>query len=183
MKAPRWLFITAGLAVALASGCVLSVEGNLPEIEVVQRGLSIPGVPREARASEPTAGVASFFQPNDHLGLEPETYASVHVKEVVLSAKSGVDDLSFIHSLRIGMNGLQGFVAGTAPVEVAHYQRSATAGPPVGPTITMRNSQPVPVIEAWRDSMAVLTLQAQGDLPETAWTVDIIVRLSAVLKY
>jgi hypothetical protein len=168
------------LLAALTSGCVLSAEGELPEIEVTQHDISIPGVPREARTDDPTVTLPSFFQPNHHLGLSPDQYRSVKVKSVTLSLKSG-GDLSFVRTLDISMNGLQNFLAGVAPVQVGRYQRAQ--GATVGAGIVMNNGDGVEISDAWRDSMTVLTVTASGDLPEDDWTFDITVRASAVLGY
>jgi hypothetical protein len=165
---------------ALFGGCVLSAEGELPEIEVTQHDVSIPGVPREVRTGDPTVTLPSFFQPNDHLGLSPDQYKSVKVKSVTLSLKSG-GDLSFVRTLNISVNGLQNFLAGVAPVEVASYQRGTAAV--VGAGITMSNGNAIEISDAWRDSMTVMTVTASGDLPEQDWTFDLTVRASAVLKY
>jgi hypothetical protein len=164
----------------LAGGCVMSAEGELPEIEVTRHDISIPGVPREARTVDPTVTLPSFFQPNDHLGLSPDQYKSVKVTSVTLVLKSS-GDLSFVRTLDISVNGLQNFLAGVAPVQVARYQR--TSGAAVGSGITMNNGPAVEVSDAWRDSMTVLTVTASGDLPEDHWTCDLVVRASAVLRY
>jgi hypothetical protein len=168
------------LALALTGGCVFSAEGELPEIEVTQHNIAIPGVPREARVDDPTVTLPSFFQPNDHLGLSPDRYRSVKVKSVTVTLRSG-GDLSFVRTLNISVNGLQNFLAGVAPVEVARYQRPA--GAPVGGGIVMTNGTAVEVSDAWRDSMTVMTVTASGDLPEQGWTFDLTVRASAVLSY
>jgi hypothetical protein len=172
-----------GLALAiLASGCAMSVEGELPEIEVTQHDLRIPGVPRELRTGEVSVTLPSFFQPNDHLGLPIDSYKSVKVKDVVLLLKKdGGGDLSFVRTLGITINGLQGYLAGVAPAEVGRYQRSSSGT--VGATISARKDAPVEVVDAWRDSQTVMTIEASGDLPEDAWTVDVVVRLSALLQY
>jgi len=170
------------LSVALLlGGCALSVEGELPEIEVTQEALSVPGVPRELRTGEVSVAVPSFFQPNDRLGLPIDSYKSVKVKGLVVSLKKGGGgDLSFVHTMRVTLSGLQGYLAGVAPTEVARYERPA--GGSAGTTIDASQGS-VEVVEAWRDPVTVMTLEATGDLPEEAWTVDVVVRLSAVLTY
>ena len=171
------------LALALgAVGCTLSAEGELPEVEVTQHDLTIPGVPREARTGDAVVALPSFFQPNDHLGLSPDQYRSVKVKSVVLSLKrGGGGDLSFVRRFDLTINGLQGFLAGVAPAQVAHYDRPAAGA--AGASITARSGGAVEVVDAWRDSLTVMTVDAAGDLPEDPWTVDVTVRVSAVVKY
>jgi hypothetical protein len=149
---------------------------------VTQHDLTVPGVPRELRTGDVSVALPAFIQPKDHLGLPVESYKSVKVKDVVVQLKKGGGgDLSFVHTMRVSINGLQGFLAGLAPAQVAHYERAATPAP--GTTISGREPQPVEVVEAWRDSLTVMTVEASGDLPDQSWTIDVVVRLSAVLEY
>jgi hypothetical protein len=157
------------------------VQGELPEIEVTQHDLSLPGAPRELRTGEVTVSVPSFFQPNERIGLPIESYRSVKVKGLtVVLKKGGGGDLSFLRTLRVTLSGLQGYLAGVAPTEVGEYQRPADRT--AGATLEAGKGS-VEVVEAWRDPITVMTVEATGDLPEEAWTVDVVVRLSAVLSY
>jgi len=168
------------LAIALAAGgCAMSVSGELPEVEVTQHDLSLPGVPHELRTGDVSVSLPSFFQPNDRLGLPIDKYESVKVTGVTLILKKGGGgDLSFLRSLRVSLGGLQGFLSGAVPAEVARYERPASGT--AGSTIEAGKG-PVEVVEAWRDPITVMTVEAVGDLPEEAWTVDVVVRLSALL--
>ncbi|HXU83558.1 MAG TPA: hypothetical protein VN914_19330 [Polyangia bacterium] len=172
----------AALLIALAaSGCAMSVSGELPEIEVTQHDLALPGAPRELRTGDVTVSLPSFFQPNERIGLPIDSYQSVKVTGMtVVLKKGGGGDLSFLRALRVTLGGLQGFVAGAAPIEVAKYERpaSGTAGSSIE-----AGKGAVEVVEAWRDPVTVMTVEATGDLPEEAWTVDVVVRLSALLRY
>lgn len=171
------------LALALAgTGCAMSVEGDLPEIEVVQHGLVLPGVPRELGNGDVSIVLPSFFQASEQLGLPPESYRSVKVKDVTLRLTGGGGGaFTFLSRLRVTVNGLQSYLIGVPPAEVAHYER--LRGQPVGATIDARKAEPVEVVDAWRESVAVMTLEAAGDLPDDIWTVDVVVHLSATLAY
>jgi hypothetical protein len=170
------------LAIALAAGgCAMSVSGELPEVEVTQHDLSVPGLPRELRTGDVSVSVPTFFQPNDRIGLPVDSYDSVKVTGVTLILKKGGGgDLTFLRSLRVSLGSLQDFVAGAAPTEVARYDRPSTG--PVGTTIEAGKG-PVEVVDAWKAPTTVMTLEASGDLPEDAWTVDVVVRMSALLRY
>ena len=168
------------LSLAL-SGCAMSVSGELPEIEVTQHDLTLPGAPRELRTGDVSVSLPSFFQPNERIGLPIDSYQSVKVTGMnVVLKRGGGGDLSFVHSLRVTLGGLQGYVAGAAPIEVARYERPASGG--AGTTIDAGKG-PVEVVDAWRDPVTVMTVEATGDLPEESWTVDLVVRLSARLSY
>jgi hypothetical protein len=165
----------------LLGGCAMSLEGELPEIEVVQHDLRLPGAPRELRTGEVSVSIPSFFQPNERIGLPIDSYRSVKVKGLsVVLTKGGGGDLSFVRNLRATVVGLQGYLAGATPIEVATYERPMGGG---GGTTLDAGKGEVEVVEAWRDPTTVLTVEVTGDVPEEAWTVDVVVRLSAVLKY
>jgi hypothetical protein len=170
------------LVLALAAGgCIVSASGELPEVEVTQHDLSLPGVPRELRTGDVTVTIPAFFQPNDRIGLPVDKYDSVQVTGVTLVLKKGGGgDLSFLRSLRVSLAGLQSIASGAVPAEVASYDRPKTGA--VGTTIEAGKG-PVEVVEAWRDPVTVMTVEATGDLPEEPWTVDVVVRLSALLRY
>jgi hypothetical protein len=166
------------LALALAAGC--SVSGEIPDIEVVQHDIVIPAVPAEGRVGEPTVSLPNFIEPHDHLALDRNSYSSVKVREVQITAKSGVNDLSFIRELRVSMNGVQGYFAGTTPVEIGHYTRGAER---VGATLLLKPDPPAEVVVPWRDPLSVVLIEVKGTLPDEKWTIDVTVRLSAQLKY
>jgi hypothetical protein len=175
----RFGLLVASLAL---SGCAMSVSGELPEIEVTQHDLTLPGAPRELRTGEVTVSLPSFFQPNERIGLPIDSYQSVKVTGMnVVLKRGGGGDLSFVHSLRVTLGGLQGYVAGAAPIEVAHYERPQSGA--AGGTTIDAGKGPVEVVDAWRDPVTVMTVEATGDLPEESWTVDLVVRLSARLTY
>lgn len=170
------------LAAAASSGCLFSAEGELPEVEVTQQDILFPGVPREVRLGEASIALPIFLNPGERLGLPPESYKSVKVKDVslVLKAPPG-GDLSFVRTFRVTLNSLQGYLAGVTPTEVATYQRPATGA--TSGRLSARGPSPVEVSQAWRDALTVMTVEAAGDLPEENWTLDVTVRLSAVLTY
>lgn len=166
-------------ALLLAAGCAFSLEGELPEIEIAHPDVRIPGVPGDLPDGE---AVSLPFVPQIHarLGLPPEAYSEVRVHEVRVVLKTGANDLSFLRSLRVTMSGLEG-LAGGAAVEIARYERAP--GAEVGPALSLQNRPPADVTEPWRSSTQVVVLEATGALPETAWTADFTIRLSARLRY
>jgi hypothetical protein len=179
----RGTALIAVLAGLLAGGCALSVEGELPDLEVVQPGISIPGAGREIPGDgDPVIALPVFVQPQERLGIPVESYRSVKVKEVEVALRSGAaGDLSFVRRLRVSLNGTQGFLAGSAATEVASYERPASGA--AGAVIKAGKSTPVEVGDAWRDPPTVILVEVAGDLPEQAWTLDVTVRASAILAY
>jgi hypothetical protein len=163
------------LCAVLAGGCALSVEGELPDVEVARHGVIIPGVPVEAPLGDASVYVSVTVNPKDDLDVDPSSYHSVKVREVVFSATS---DLSFVRALDLTMRGSR---AADAPVAVLHYEHPA--GQSVGNTLTLPVDPPVEVVTAWRDSPATIGLEVKGVLPPADWSLDVAVHLSATVGY
>jgi hypothetical protein len=171
--------VMAWIALAVA-GCGMSVDGELPDIEVVQPGIAFPGVPADGR-DEITVTLPVAEQVHDRLGLAPDAYAQVLAHELRITLRSGVDDLGFVRSLRISMTGVDELTGGGPSVEVARYDRGDPR--PVGAELVLPRVPPADVTAAWRSDLVVITLQVVGTLPAEAWSVDVGGRFSAKLKY
>jgi hypothetical protein len=169
------------LLVASCSGCLMSVTGELTDVEVTEHDVIVPGISRELRTGDVSLSLPSFLAPSEQLGLPADSYRSVKIKDVTMVIKSGGTDLAFLRRVRLGVVGLQQYLTGSPAAEVGSYDRPPSGA--VGDRIELGKRLPVEVVDAWRDSLTVLTFDATGDLPEDDWTVDVIVRLSAVLSY
>jgi hypothetical protein len=174
------LFVATAIG-GLAGGCALSVEGELPAIEITRRDIRIPAVPLEGRRiSEGMVAVPVFVEPHERLVLPREAYESVKVREVVLTARSGVNDLSFVRTFRMTINSLEGHSAGTPPIEMARYERTQAY---TGPILSIPASPPVEIVTPWRAATVVINLEVAGTLPEEAWVLDVTARMSATVNY
>jgi hypothetical protein len=178
-RSPRLL---AGLALILASGCVLSAEGELPDVEVTQHDVAIPAAPKVAAATAENVPVTvSFSQSPSRAGLSRKAFSQVRVLGVEVSAKSGVPDLSFVTSLRLWATSPEAQAAGEAPVEIGSFERSEQGA--AGPQLVIDNADPPDITDLWQSSELVFTLTARGRMPEVAWTADVGLRFEATLSY
>jgi len=169
------------MALALAaSGCALSAEGELPDVEVTRHGVAIPGVPLELRVADAVVSVPVTFDPGDYVSLDPTAYRSVAVGRLTFTANITGADLSFVRTLRMTITGAKAAAAGRAPLEVLRYQRPASTAV-IGPVLDLPVSPRVEILPAWTDPPCVITLEVQGDLPEDSWTADVAVHLSATV--
>jgi hypothetical protein len=173
------LFVAGGGA--LGSGCVLSAEGELPDVEVTTRDVAIPAAPLEAlEAGRDVAIAVSFRQKPERAGLSKSNFAQVRVLSVQVTAKSGVSDLAFLRSLRVVATSPEATNMGLAPVEIARYERNGAAG---GTTLSIPSDPPADITQLWRSSEIVFTLQAVGQMPTVAWTADVGLHVGATLTY
>lgn len=163
------------LGVALgASGCLLSAEAEFPEVDVIRQDVKFEAAPGIAGDQSQTVSfdlVHARLDPPS--GLRPE----LHATEVVVTARSGVTDLSFVRTARLTMNVDSG---NAVPVEIVSYQHSG--GSPTGADIHAPCNQ-VDISDKWRSEKAVFTLEVAGQMPQRAWSVDVTVRFSGRVEY
>lgn len=172
--------LLAAAALTSAPGCALSVEGELPAIEVTRRDIRIPAAPAEGRRlPDATVAVPVFVEPHDRLVLPREAYESVKIREVVLTARSGVSDLSFVRVLRMTINSLEGHSAGAAPVEMVTYERTQAY---TGPVLAIPATPPAEVVTPWRAPTVVINIEVTGTLPEEPWVLDVTARMAATIS-
>jgi hypothetical protein len=177
MHTPRPSFVVGFVAFATftGAGCALSVEADVPDVEVAQRDVVFQGVP-------PVGGDAamtkSYSQKHGKIDLPAGLDSQVRTLSVTLTAKSGVTDLSFIHALRVTMAADGG---GAAPIELGSYE--ASPGAAVGPELRLTTLNPVNVLDAWKTESATFTIEVAGALPTTDWTADVTAHFSGVAKY
>lgn len=178
---PRSFRPAALLLIALASGnCIISAEGELPDVEVTERDVAIPAAPLEADGSDVAISV-TFKQKPARAGLPRNAFSDVRVLGVGVTAKSGVSDLSFLKALRVTATSAEATAAGFAPVEIARFERSSTTGG--GPTLMIPADPPADVTALWKSNEVVFTLGAIGQMPTTAWTADVGMRFGATVTY
>ena len=176
----RRLLVAISTAACLASGCVISAEGELPDVEVTEHDVAIPAAPANPRGGDVAVAV-SFSQKPARAGLNRRSFAEVRVLAVEVAAKSGVPDLSFISSLRLTATSAEAQAAGKPPVELGRYLRTESGA--AGPRLIMQNSAPPDVTELWRSAELTFTLEAAGRMPNVTWTADIGLRFEATLTY
>src|SRR6185503_11583242 len=167
-------FAAVGFA-AVASGCTISVEAEIPEVTVTQRNLMFQGVPNLGIGD--VSMEKSYSQDHGKIEMPEGLDSEIKTLAVTLRATSGVSDLSFLKLLRVTMSNAK--IA--EPVELGSYEAIPGAAP--SNEINLTSLNPVDVFEAWNADSATFTLQLAGALPSTGWTGDVIVKFSARAKY
>jgi hypothetical protein len=169
------------LLITLGSGnCIISAEGELPDVEVTERDVAIPAAPLEADGSDVAISV-TFKQKPARAGLSKDAFSDVRVLSVGVTAKSGVNDLAFLKALRVTATSAEATAAGFAPVEIARFERSGSAG--AGPVLLIPSDPPADVTALWKSTEVLFTLAAIGQMPTTAWTADVGMRFGATVSY
>lgn len=175
--------LVAALPAALSlGGCLLSAEADLPEVEVSNHDLSIPAAPLDTEGSD-VAVTVTFKQKPARAGIAKSAFSNVHTLGFTIDAKSGVTDLSFLHSLRITATSAEAMAAGQAPIEIAHYDRLEGDQTPIGTELKADSHPPEDVTPLWQSSEVIFDIVAVGQMPTVAWTADVGLRFGATLSY
>jgi hypothetical protein len=161
---------------AATAGCGVSVEADVPDVQVTQRGVVFQGVPAASPAGDQSMA-KSFTQEHDKIEFPDGLDSEVKTLDVALRATGGVDELSFIHYLRITMAPDDG----SAAVELGTYEPAPRAT--VGDEIHLSTLNPINVFAAWNTSKAKFTLEVVGVLPEHDWTGDVTAHFSGKIRY
>ena len=167
--------VSITLAAALA-GCNISVEAEIPDVQVTQRGVVFPGVAGASLVGDMSMA-KSFSQEHERIEFPEGLDSEVKTLSVSLRATSGVTDLSFIHYMRITMAADDGSEA----IELGIYEPAP--GAIVGDTISLTTLNPVNVFAAWNTDRAKFTLEVVGALPEHDWTGDVTAHFAGRIKY
>lgn len=167
------------LALAIAGGfggCMLSVEADVPDVEVKQHDVAFPGVPGGTQLGDLSTGM-SFTQERPALDLPAGIDSSVQAVSIELTAKTGITNFDFLKALRITMIPK----GGTVPIELIDYEKAPNTV--VGPTLTIASKNPVNILEQWKADSATFTVDVMGTLPEANWTVDLSVHFAGKASY
>jgi hypothetical protein len=163
------------LLAGVAAGCGVSVEADVPEVVVTQRDLAFDGVPLAGLIGDVSI-TRSFSQEHKKLELPDQLDSHVTALGVVLTAKSGITDFSFIHNLRVTMSDEI-----HDPIELAAYQQDPSAAP--SGVLSMKSANPVNTLEAWKTNSATFTVEVAGTLPPQGWSVDLAIHFAGTIKY
>ncbi len=172
------LGVLLAASLGLGSGaCMLSVEADVPDVEVTQHDVAFQGIPGASLIGDVSTGM-TFTQDRPALNLPKEIDSTVQAVKVELRAKSGIQDFGFLRALRITMapKGADG-----EPVELINYEKAA--GAVVGATLTIPSRNPVNILDQWKAESAIFNVQVEGTLPEQAWTIDIVAHFAGKVSY
>ena len=176
MKTSALISITLAALATAAAGCGISVEADVPDVQVTQRGVVFPGVAGASLVGD-MAMAKSFSQEHERIEFPDGLDSEVKTLSVSLRATSGVTDLSFIHYMRITMAADDG----SAAIELGVYEPAP--GAIVGDEISLTTLNPINVFAAWNTDRAKFTLEVVGALPERDWTGDVTAHFAGRIKY
>lgn len=188
LHSSNWSSLCSSLPLALAllvgsvsastlTGCALSAEASAPDIEITEHNIAVTGIPMAGRVGE-VATQLSFMENLPSIDLPASVDSSVKAVGVTLTAKQGVTDLAFLHSLRVVMAPTTGTAA---PVELITYEKSGSAA--VGTVLAIPSQNPANILDEWKAKTAEFTVEVSGVLPEQSWMIDLSVHFAGDFSY
>lgn len=161
------LVLGAGL-VTLTTGCPLleiSIEAEVKDVCMTYEDLEVPGSDGSGALSHRVV----FDDLQDVDGLD-ELDGNVEFVSVVLRAKSGVSDFSFLDAAHVTVASAD--PASDLP-EATIVDCSGDGCARDGAELTIFASESVDALAYLRSDAIAIGLDVAGELPETAWVVDI----------
>jgi hypothetical protein len=175
LKLTSMLFGALALLSLSAGGCMLTVEADVPEVEITQHDLTFSGVPAAASLGDVSLS-KSFSQKHQRLELPAGLDSQVKALGVTLTAKAGIENFDFLKNMRVTMSDDV-----HDPVELINYQRAD--GAPSTNVLTMESANPVNTLDQWKTDSATFTVEVAGSLPAQDWAVDLAIRFAGKITY
>ena len=172
-----WLTVVCAALAAGACGCMVSVDAEIPDVEVTQKGLTFAGVPVGSALGDVSLS-RSFSQTHDKLELPEGLTSEVKALDVSLTAKNGITDFGFVRYLRLTMSD---DASNANAIELINNEKdpSATASA----VLKMVSANPLNALEKLKTESALFTIDVAGTLPDHDWAVDITVRFAGKIHY
>jgi hypothetical protein len=164
-------------AAVSAAGCMVSVDAEVPDVEITQKGLTFAGVPLGGALGD-VSMTQTFSQDHDALALPNGLTSEIKALEVSLTAKEGVTDFGFVHYLRLTMSDDS---HNANAIELINFERDASAAPSA--VLQMVATNPVDTLEKWKTKSVLFTIDIAGTLPAKDWVADIAVRFGGKVHY
>jgi hypothetical protein len=171
------LLSSLALLLAAGSGGCVSVDADIPNVEVTQKDLTFTGVPIGTALGD-VSMTRSFSQEHDELDLPEGLTSEIKALEVSLTAKQGVHDFGFVRFLRLTMSDASD---NSNAVELINYERDPAAAP--SNVLKMIAANPVNALEKWKTKSALFTIDVAGTLPDNDWVADVTIRFGGKIHY
>jgi hypothetical protein len=162
---------------ALAGGCLFDVEADIPEVQVTQHGVKVPGVAQSTRIGDVSV-TTSFTFSSANTAWAKHMNSQVLARQVTVTSTGGVPNLDFIKSVRLTMSDPATSKEATALIS---YERCDEA--PSSSIIEVNMPKPIDITPLWSADQTIIGLTLGGRLPEDDWTVDVTLMVGGKITY
>lgn len=161
----------------MANACVFSVDANIPDVEITQRGLKMPGVPQSNLVGD-TSVSSSFTYSSSNTAWAKSMNSRVYVRQVEITAAGGLANLDFIKAVHLTMADSED---SETTAELVSCDRHDDL--PSNSVIAVSMPKPIDITTLWSADKTVIELQMAGRLPEQDWSVDVTMKLGGDITY
>jgi hypothetical protein len=159
------LFLLAGLVV-LPACPLLEVQGEVQEVCLTYRGVTIPGVP------------VGQTQVSQSFTLDQLQGAKLTFTHAEVRATAGVSDFSFVQHAELSI--ASGDPASTLPtLSIFNCEGCATTST----TLDVDNPTTTEVQDYIKTGSVIVTIDLKGTAPATDWTADVDVCMTGNISY
>jgi hypothetical protein len=169
------LLSAVSVLAALFGAC--SFEADLPDVQITQRGVIVPGVPQTTPGS-PSSTPSFFPLSSSDVAWAKGMKTDVLVHRVQIAASGSLTTLDFIDCVHVTVAAPS---SSEGAIRIMDYERNEEA--PSSSVIDVNIPAPVDITTVWSADQTVVELQIAGLLPEQDWTVDVTLNLSGKITY
>jgi hypothetical protein len=161
----------------MAGACTLSIEANMPEVEVTQHGVKMQGVPK-ANLLGDVSVTTSFTFSSSNTAWAKRMNSEVFLHQVSVAATGGLPNLDFVKVAHLTMADS---TSSEKTTEIASYDRDENAQS--SSAIEVSTPAPIDITSVWSADNTVIELQMAGRVPEQNWTVDVTLKMAGKITY
>jgi hypothetical protein len=161
----------------MAGACTLSIEANMPEVEVTQHGVKMQGVPK-ANLLGDVSVTTSFTFSSSNTAWAKRMNSEVFLHQVSVAATGGLPNLDFVKVAHLTMADS---TSSEKTTEIASYDRGENAQS--SSVIEVSTPAPIDITSVWSADNTVIELQMAGRVPEQNWTVDVTLKMAGKITY
>jgi hypothetical protein len=162
---------------ALTGGCLFDVEADIPDVEITQHGVKVPGVPQSKRIGDVSVD-ASFTFSSASTAWAKHMNSQVLARQVTLTTTSGLPNLDFIKNVRLTMSDP---ATSKEATDLISYERCDEA--PSSSVIEVSMPRPIDITPLWSAAQTVIGIALAGRLPEDDWTMDVSLKVGGKITY
>jgi hypothetical protein len=172
------LFTLLSFVAVLTGGCILEVEADVPEVEITQHGVKMPGVPLSKAIGDVSITSEIPFSSSNSAWAK-RMNSEVFVSQVRVTAESGLSNLDFVKLARLTMNDPS--TPSRESTQIVSYERHDQA--PSSSVLDVSPQAPVDITRLWAASQTLVELELAGSLPEKDWAVSVTLKVAGKIKY
>jgi hypothetical protein len=160
----------------LGPACALSVEADMPDVEITQHSIRMPGV--DVRKSLTDVSITSQFTFTASNSAWAKRMNSEVLAHRVKVTSDKLPNLDFVKTATLVMVDEE---SEALQAMIVDYQRPQNA--PSSAVLDVSPQEPVDVTQLWSTDKTVIELTMSGDMPAQDWFISLTMNLSGKITY